>query len=149
MLRPAEQSSRHDTPVKRLISGLLLSLILGIAPALAQEHSYNFNIEEAGSEALLDLSTVEGLPCAGYTIRTAVHWEEDTAVVVLLGLIVPTPCVHGFDVATAQVLLKRGGKAKFTLRIREGDYTDIWKVLMTIKGISATPVHAGFTSYAP
>ncbi len=133
----------------RALPGVAVILLLVTTPALSQNESYNFAVEEAGSQALLTLSTVDGLPCAGYTIRTSAHWDADTAIVVLLGLVAPTPCIHGFDVATGEVLLRRNGRTHFFLRISEGASSDLWTVTMSLKGILAKPIHADFTSYAP
>lgn len=127
---------------------VLLSLSGTGVLSFCQQNFYRFSLETVDNHSILTLQTVEPLPCIGYSIRNSIQWEADTAVITISGFVRPTPCVQGFDAATARILLKLESKKTFYLRFREETYSDLWKVTAGEEAFNVSPIQNSFTSHS-
>ena len=131
-------------PSIRLFAGLCLLAV----PSSAQETAYSFSIEQLKDRLVMTIHTDEPLPCIGSSIRNRVVWDADTMTVLLSGFIRPTPCLQGLDPASVRIDLGRDTSTVRYLRIQEGAFTDLWKILCEGGGVRVSSIKKSFTSYS-
>ena len=125
----------------------IILLLFGVAAAVcAQQNSYSFGLDTVDAHIVLMIRTVSSVPCYGTSIRTQTERAGDSIVVIISGLVRPTPCIEGFDPASARVVLGRVRNENFYLRFREGSADDLWSVVHTAQGFTVSPIQNSFTS---
>lgn len=126
---------------------LLLAILIS-RPTFAQLREFNFHLESEHPLYIVNLSSVETLPCAGYGIRAFQMWRQDTVIIDIRGFVRPEPCYSGTDIATGRIRLTGIKTRAFVVKFRWKKMEDLWKIAVHGTSFSATPVRTTFTSYS-
>ncbi len=113
----------------------------------SQLREFNFYLENEHSLYMMNLSSVETVPCAGYGIKTFQLRNHDTITIDIRGFVRPEPCYSGTDVATGRITLTGIKTRTFAVKLRWKKKEDLWNI--TTDGITfkATPIRSTFSSY--
>ncbi|MBI2428458.1 MAG: hypothetical protein HYV29_06615 [Ignavibacteriales bacterium] len=125
----------------------LFLMIISFQPLFSQLRSFGFYFEVENSVNLLNLVSVETLPCMGYGIRTVQLWNHDTLVIDIRGFRRPEPCYPDMDVAKERIALVGIRTKNFAVKFRWKKEEDLWKVTVHGGWFTVTPVRTAFTSY--
>lgn len=141
-----------DTPSMRV----LLIVLMLLPPTLSSAQSYgerdtgfNLILERTSGPPpglLAQLVTTSTYPCEGYTIRSRVFVNHDTASIVILGMAQPTPCFQTSSEATGSAYFGEFRAAHFVLKIAYRGDADFYLISQQANGrILATAIRCTFT----
>lgn len=126
----------------------LILIIFPIQSSNSQLREFNFFLENEHSLYIVNLSSVETLPCAGYGIRSFQMWSHDTVIIDIRGFVRPEPCYSGTDIATGRITLTGIKTRTFAVKLRWKKMEDLWNIATDGDTFKATPIRSTFTSYS-